>query len=103
MDWVQVYDPLGAAWLSTLMAAVPIVLLLGLLVAGQSAPRAAIAGLAAALVIAIAGFGMPTSAVMEVCVARDGSVRGNPGLPLNRRSGMVQERVRLGDTMRKDS
>ena len=64
MDWVQVYDPLGAPWLSTLMAAVPIVVLLGLLVAGQSAPRAAVAGLAVALLIAVAGFGMPTSAAL---------------------------------------
>ena len=28
MDWVQGYDPLGAAWLSTLMAAAPIFVLL---------------------------------------------------------------------------
>jgi hypothetical protein len=64
MDWVQVYDPFGAPWLSTLMAAAPIVALLGLLVAGQSAPRAAISGLAVALVIAMAGFGMPASAAL---------------------------------------
>ncbi len=59
VDWVQVYDPLGSAWLSTAMAAAPIVVLLGLLVAGQSAPRAAAAGLAVALAISILGFGMP--------------------------------------------
>jgi lactate permease len=59
MDWVQVYDPLASAWLSTLVAAAPIVVLLGLLVVGQSAPRAAIAGLAVALAVAIVGFGMP--------------------------------------------
>ena len=64
MEWVQVYDPLGAAWLSTLMAVAPIVVLLGLLVIGQSAPRAAVAGLAVALAMAIFGFGMPTSAAM---------------------------------------
>src|SRR6478752_6078618 len=62
MDWVQVYDPLGSPWLSTLLAAAPIVVLLGLLVAGQSAPRAAVAGLAMALAVAIFGFGMPASA-----------------------------------------
>jgi lactate permease len=64
MDWVQVYDPLGSVWWSTLVAAAPIVVLLGLLVAGQSAPRAAVAGLLTALIVAIAGFGMPTSAAL---------------------------------------
>lgn len=64
MEWVQVYDPLGAAWLSTLMAAAPIVVLLGLLVVGQSAPRAAVAGLAVALAVALWGFGMPASAAL---------------------------------------
>ncbi len=62
MDWVQVYDPLGSPWLSTLLAATPIVVLLGLLIVGQSAPRAAIAGLSVALVVAMAGFGMPAQA-----------------------------------------
>jgi lactate permease len=64
MHWVQVYDPLGSVWLSTLMAAAPIVVLLGLLVIGQSAPRAAVAGLIVALVVAVAGFGMPTPAAL---------------------------------------
>ncbi len=64
MDWVQVYDPLGSPWLSTLMAATPIVVLLGLLVIGQSAPRAAVAGLLVALAVAITGFGMPASAAL---------------------------------------
>ena len=64
MEWVQVYDPLGSPWLSTLAAAAPIVVLLGLLVVGQSAPRAAVAGLAVALGVAIGAFGMPTSAAL---------------------------------------
>jgi lactate permease len=59
LDWVQVYDPLGSPWLSTALAAVPIVALLGLLVVGQSAPRAAGVALALALGVAILGFGMP--------------------------------------------
>ena len=31
MTWTQVYDPFGHWWLSTLVAALPIVVLLGLL------------------------------------------------------------------------
>jgi lactate permease len=68
MDWVQVYDPLGSPWLSTLLAAAPIVVLLGLLVMGQSAPRAAAAGLATALAIAMGGFGMPVPAALASAV-----------------------------------
>ncbi|MEX0676393.1 MAG: lactate permease LctP family transporter [Pirellulales bacterium] len=64
MDWVQVYDPLNSPWLSTLMAAAPIGVLLGLLAWGQSAPRAAVAGLVVALTLAMAGFGMPASAAL---------------------------------------
>ena len=62
MEWVQVYNPCGSALLSTLMAGLPIVLLLGLLLGGVSAPRAAGTALAAALAVAICGFGMPASA-----------------------------------------
>jgi lactate permease len=64
MDWVQVYDPLNSPWLSTLMAAAPIGVLLGLLVIGQSAPRAAIAGLLVAWTVSVVGFGMPVSAAL---------------------------------------
>ena len=62
MEWVQLYDPLGSAWLSTAMAAAPIVVLLGLLVCEVSAHRAAMAGLLVSLVSAIWGYGMPASA-----------------------------------------
>ncbi|HEY2894608.1 MAG TPA: lactate permease LctP family transporter, partial [Pirellulales bacterium] len=68
------YDPLGSPWLSTLLAAAPIVVLLGLLVVGQSAPRAAAAGLATALVVAIGGFGMPAAAAWGA--ALDGACFG---------------------------
>jgi lactate permease len=54
MPWTQVYDPLGWLPASTLLAALPIVLLLGLLATGRvSAPRAALAGLAAAWLVAV--------------------------------------------------
>jgi lactate permease len=54
MAWTQIYDPLGSPWLSTLVAAVPVILLLGLLATGRvSAPAAALAGLAAAFLTAV--------------------------------------------------
>jgi len=58
--WVQSYDPFGSAWLSPLVAGVPILLLLGLLVVGLSAPFAALAGLVSALAVAIFAYQMPT-------------------------------------------
>jgi lactate permease len=64
MEWVQNYDPLGMAWLSTLLAALPIVLLLGLLLCGASAPRAALVGLLTALTTAVLVFGMSASTAM---------------------------------------
>ena len=54
MIWTQNYDPIGNSWLSTAVAALPIVLLLALLATGRvSAPRAALAGLLSALLLAI--------------------------------------------------
>ena len=56
MTWTQNYDPFGSALLSPLAAAVPVVVLLGLLASGRvPAPAAALAGLAAALLIAVFG------------------------------------------------
>jgi lactate permease len=63
MEWVQNYDPLGQPVLSSLLAGMPIFVLLGLLLAGTSAPRAAVTGLATAFVVVIAVFKMPFSAV----------------------------------------
>ena len=60
MTWTQVYDPFGHWWLSTLVAAVPILLLLTLLAGFRVRPHlCAMAGAAAAVIIAIVAFGMP--------------------------------------------
>lgn len=64
-NWVQVYNPLGSVWLSTVLAAAPIVVLLGLLLVGVSAHRSAFAGLATAVLSAIWGFGMPARAAVS--------------------------------------
>jgi lactate permease len=60
VTWTQVYDPLGHWWLSTLVAALPIIVLLGLL-AGLKvrAHLCAVAGAATAVIVAIVIFKMP--------------------------------------------
>lgn len=60
MSWTQVYDPLNNWMLSTLVAALPIVVLLGLLAGFRVKPHwCAIAGGATALLIAVTVFQMP--------------------------------------------
>jgi lactate permease len=62
VTWTQVYDPLGHWWLSTLVAALPIIVLLGLLAGFKvKAHLCAVAGAATAVVCAIFVFGMPAS------------------------------------------
>jgi lactate permease len=69
MPWVQVYDPLGNAWLSTLAAALPILLLLGTLaVLEWRAHWAALAGLASALLISVVVYGMPVPTAAATAV-----------------------------------
>jgi lactate permease len=60
MTWTQVYDPFGHWWLSTLVAALPIVVLLGLLAGLKVRPHwCAIAGATTAVLCAMIVFGMP--------------------------------------------
>jgi len=60
MQWTQIYDPLGHWWLSTLVAALPIIVLLGLLAGLRVKPHwCAIAGATTAVAVAIFFFRMP--------------------------------------------
>jgi lactate permease len=70
MVWEHVYDPFGSVVLSTLAAVAPLAVLLGLLAfAGWPADRAALAGLATAVVVAVAGAGMPADAAVAAAAA----------------------------------
>ena len=58
--WSQVYDPFNNVWLSTLAAAIPVVVMLAALAFFHiKAHIAAIMGLVSALVVAVFGFTMP--------------------------------------------
>jgi lactate permease len=75
MNWTQVYDPLGHWWLSTLVAALPVIVLLGALaLLHMKAHWAALLGLAASLLIAVGVFHMPVG--MGVRAAAYGAAYG---------------------------
>src|ERR1035438_108025 len=60
MQWTQIYDPFGHWWLSTLVAALPIIILFGLLAGLKVKPHwCAIAGASTAVAVAILFFKMP--------------------------------------------
>jgi hypothetical protein len=64
--WSHVYDPLGNPWLSTLCAALPVIVLLGALgIFHIKAHIAAVMGLITSLVVAIGIFGMPGSMALS--------------------------------------
>jgi lactate permease len=63
--WTQQYDPLGSWQASTFLAALPVLMLLGLLASGRvGAWQSALCGLLTAAVVAVAGFGMPVDLVV---------------------------------------
>ena len=60
--WTQNYDPAQSWPISTFLAALPVLVLLGLLASGRAAAwQAAVGGLVAALVVALGVFGMPAT------------------------------------------
>jgi lactate permease len=66
MIWDQNYDPLGNPWVSTILAALPVLTLLGSLgILRLAAHWAALLGLAVALIIAITVFNMPASSAIS--------------------------------------
>src|SRR5580693_7965560 len=76
ITWTQIYTPVaGSLALSALVAALPVVVLLGLLAFGHvKAHWAALSGLAASLGVAVAVFGMP--ARLAGCAALLGAAYG---------------------------
>jgi lactate permease len=69
MEWIQVYDPLGNPWLSTIAAALPIVgLLVTLAIFEWKAQWAALTGLVLALAVAVGIYGMPASSAAATAV-----------------------------------
>jgi lactate permease len=62
MQWTQTYDPLGLWWLSTLVAALPIIVLFSLLAGLKVKPHwCAMAGAFTAVAVAIVFFKMPAA------------------------------------------
>jgi lactate permease len=75
VTWTQNYDPFGHWWLSTMIAALPVVVLLGALaILRIKAHFAALLGLATSMIVAVAVFGMP--AKMSVLTAIYGAAYG---------------------------
>ena len=65
MPWPQPLDPLGNPWLSTGVAAIPVIVLLGLVAWGHlRVGIAALLALGAALGVALLAFGMPVQAAL---------------------------------------
>jgi lactate permease len=75
MPWTQLYDPFGSIFVSALVAALPVIVLLGLLAfTKMHAHMAAVLGLLSAVGIAVVAFGMPTPTALAA--AANGAAYG---------------------------
>ena len=71
--WSQVYNPFGSAVLSTLAAAIPVVVLLGLIATDVvKAHVAALLALAVAILVAVFVFTMPAGLALRAAAVRGG-------------------------------
>jgi lactate permease len=75
MNWTQVYNPMGSLLISALVAAVPVVILLGLLAFYHvRAHLAALIGLGSAMLVAVLVYGMPFR--LSLAAAANGAAFG---------------------------
>jgi lactate permease len=66
MQWTPAIAPLGSLWLSTLVAAMPLLVLFGLLASGRFPGWApALAAAAASIIVAVAAWGMPAVSALS--------------------------------------
>ena len=105
MAWQQVYDPMGSMVLSTLLAAIPVVVMLvGLGFLHMKAHVAAAAGLIAALIVLNGLFAMSEMAlsasrrVRLLALAEAGDVRAQAALRLMDRPTQFLSSIQIGIT-----
>ena len=67
--WNQVYDPFGSQWLSTFVASLPVIALLGMIASGKIKVHiAAVLALVVAFLVAVVAFGMPTDLAVRATI-----------------------------------
>ena len=67
--WNQVYDPFGSQWLSTFVASLPVIALLGMIASGKIKVHiAAVLALIVAFLVAVVAFGMPTDLAVRATI-----------------------------------
>ena len=67
--WNQVYDPFGNQWLSTFVASLPVIALLGMIASGKIKVHiAAVLALLVAFLVAVVAFGMPTDLAVRATI-----------------------------------